>query len=70
MSSMACPALRLLSSSRAAFAARSRPSGSKPVTELPEEEEGGFAGDIAEERDSSFFFLPAPPNIMCCCWSR
>lgn len=65
MSSMADAALRLASSSRAALAARSRPSGSKPVTEEPPARLlGGFSGVITLERDSSLFFLPAPPNIL------
>ena len=65
MSSMADEALRLASSSRAALAARSRPSGSKPVTEEPPARLlGGFSGVITLERDSSLFFLPAPPNIL------
>ncbi len=65
MSSIAEDALRLASSSRAALAARSRPSGSKPVTEEPPpEREGGFSGAMTLDRDSSRFFLPAPPNIV------
>lgn len=64
MSSMAAEALREESSSRAALAARSRPSGSKPVTEEEDLDEGGLAGVITEERDSSFFFRPAPPNMI------
>ena len=61
---MAAAALRLESSSRAALAARSRPSRSKPVMDWLDPPLGGLAGERAEERDSSFFFLPAPPNMV------
>ena len=48
MSSIAAEALRDLSRSRAAAAARSRPSGSKPVTEEepPPRDDGLFSGII------------------------
>ena len=68
MRSMAAVALREESNSRAALAARSRPSGSKPVKEALDDF-GGLAGDMTEESDSSFFFFPAPPNIVVACVS-
>ncbi len=65
MSSIADAALRLASSSRAAFAARSRPSGSNPVTEEPPLLVGALSGAITDESDSFLFgFLPALPNMI------
>ena len=69
--SMAAGAFRLLSSSRAALAARSRPSGSNPVTLLPPLL-GAFSGAMAADSESAFFlFRPDPPNMMygqTCLW--
>ena len=65
MSSIAAGALRDLSRSRAAAAARSRPSGSKPVRDdfLPEEA-GAFSGAIIWLSDDSSFFFLFPPNML------
>ena len=62
--SIAEEAFRLASSSLAALAARSKPSGSNPVTVLPPREDGAFSGVITWDNDCSFFFFPIPPNIL------
>ena len=73
MSSMAAEALREASSSLAALAARSNPSGSKPVTEdppppppvRPPPDEGALSGVIAAARlDGLSSFLRLPPNML------
>jgi hypothetical protein len=63
MSSMAALAFLELSKSLAAFAARSNPSGSNPVT-LALLPEGGPSGVMVDERDCSLFCLLRPPNIL------
>jgi len=66
---MAEEAFRLASNSRAAFAARSKPSGSNPVTEDPfrdDDDDDDDSGVIALDRLSLLLLLllRLPPNMM------
>ena len=66
INSIACVALRLLSKSRAALAARSNPSGSNPVTDCLFALLLDVSGGVITDDNDSFLslLLRRPPNML------